>query len=616
MDDEQTPTAPVAVLAVEEARAAVTGLLTAPLWALSDAQVRDVTKSSFRVLQSAQATFLRAVAELDERPGAVAGARAGQTAKTFLVHRLHRRIGQAAADVTAARAVRTQPDSGDEGPVAGHDFAAGGPDPLDHPRRLPRFGAALAAGDVSREHLDVAVRALRRIPTRLLTEPLPTEGDDRQMTGRDVVEERLLEWSQQFRPDQTQRLAVRLLAVLDPDGSDRHDPDSHTRRHLTAVADSTGMVGVHGWISAVPGAMLIALLDHYSAPFPARTETAEDGTVVTITDTRSAGQRRADAFTRIIYDAAAGVLPLTPIGASNCVTEDPGSDEPNPAGDDSHPAGDEPGAASARYGSPKSEALVPAPKTRGGEPPRIVITATLAQIREAFALARAGTHPDAGSDPGTASGSESGTEAWDAWRGIGSRGLGSAGMSGSAGLSGSAECDQLGPIPPWLLARLSCDAVLERVLLAENGAVLSLGRAVRTATGAQRRALAARDGGCAGPGCLIPAKWCDVHHVTAWAESGLTDVDQMVLLCPREHDLVHQGILEVRIVDGVPWVRPPSWLDPLRRWCRNTYWSEARHDADSTGRQLRLALDRPPRDRPPQDRPQKPPRPAPSPGPA
>jgi hypothetical protein len=341
MDDEQTPAAPVAVLAVEEARAAVASLLAAPLWALSDAQVRDVTESSFRVLASAQATFLHAVAELDERPGAVAGARAGQTAKTFLVHRLHRRIGQATADVTAARAVRTQPDSGDEGPVAGHDFAAGGPDPLDHPRRLPRLGAALAAGDVSREHLDVAVRALRRIPTRLLTEPLPGDGDEGQVTGLEVVEERLLEWSGQFRPDQTQRLADRLLAVLDPDGSNRHDPDAHTRRHLTAVADSTGMVGVHGWISAVPGAVLIALLDHYSAPFAARTETAEDGTLVTITDTRSAGQRRADAFTRIIYDAAAGVLPLTPTSPSNCLSKDPGSNDPHPAADEADPVGDD-----------------------------------------------------------------------------------------------------------------------------------------------------------------------------------------------------------------------------------------------------------------------------------
>ena len=46
------------------------------------------------------------------------------------------------------------------------------------------------------------------------------------------------------------------------------------------------------------------------------------------------------------------------------------------------------------------------------------------------------------------------------------------------------------------------------------------GRTTRTATTAQRKALAARDGGCIIPGCRIPAENCQAHHVTDWARGG------------------------------------------------------------------------------------------------
>ena len=59
-------------------------------------------------------------------------------------------------------------------------------------------------------------------------------------------------------------MAKHLLAVLDPDGRDRFDPDAETRRELTLMLDSTGMVGLRGWLTAIPGAMLTALIDHYA----------------------------------------------------------------------------------------------------------------------------------------------------------------------------------------------------------------------------------------------------------------------------------------------------------------------------------------------------------------
>ena len=86
--------------------------------------------------------------------------------------------------------------------------------------------------------------------------------------------------------------------------------------------------------------------------------------------------------------------------------------------------------------------------------------------------------------------------------------------------AGWAECVQTGPIGPGTLGRLSCDAVLTRVLLAPDGGVLNLGRGVRVASLAQRRALAARDRGCVIPGCTATPGMCDAHHVT-WYRNGV-----------------------------------------------------------------------------------------------
>jgi hypothetical protein len=149
-----------------------------------------------------------------------------------------------------------------------------------------------------------------------------------------------------------------------------------------------------------------------------------------------------------------------------------------------------------------------------------------------------------------------------------------------------------------------CDCVLERVLLAPNGAVLNLGRTVRTATPAQRRALHARDGGCVWPGCTIPARWCDVHHVPGWVHGSNTDIGDMALLCGGHHIQVEKGHFKLVMQDGIPYVTPPAWIDPAQRPVRNTYWLD-KQAARDLGRQLALDLGTPldePAPRPPCDR--------------
>ena len=106
-----------------------------------------------------------------------------------------------------------------------------------------------------------------------------------------------------------------------------------------------------------------------------------------------------------------------------------------------------------------------------------------------------------------------------------------------------------------------------------NGVPLAVGRTRRTVTPAQWCALVIRDRGCIFPGCDRPAGWCQAHHVIWWEDFGLTDLDNLVLLCDHHHDSVHHHGWDVEFgADGHPQVIPPAWLDPNRTPRRNHYW--------------------------------------------
>jgi hypothetical protein len=90
------------------------------------------------------------------------------------------------------------------------------------------------------------------------------------------------------------------------------------------------------------------------------------------------------------------------------------------------------------------------------------------------------------------------------------------------------------------LRRLACDADILPTVLGGHGEVLDVGRALRTATAAQRRGLEARDGGCFNFGA--PPARCHAHHVDEWsAHHGFTDIDLLVLACHDCHILMHEG---------------------------------------------------------------------------
>src|SRR5690606_17263768 len=76
---------------------------------------------------------------------------------------------------------------------------------------------------------------------------------------------------------------------------------------------------------------------------------------------------------------------------------------------------------------------------------------------------------------------------------------------------------QDGPLLPLSeLGRVLCDSSIARLVIAADSDPLDLGRSQRVFTPAQRRAVIARDGGCAWEGCAMPARYCEVHHLDWW----------------------------------------------------------------------------------------------------
>ncbi|MCX6492688.1 MAG: DUF222 domain-containing protein, partial [Rhodococcus sp.] len=124
----------------------------------------------------------------------------------------------------------------------------------------------------------------------------------------------------------------------------------------------------------------------------------------------------------------------------------------------------------------------------------------------------------------------------------------------------------MGPLSRNTSRQLACDCLLTAIVMDENGNPLNLARTARTVTAKQKRALTARDHGCAFPGCGKPAAWTEGHHIWHWTDGGPTDMNNLVLLCGFHHRLIHHSDWEVFIgSDQHPWFVPPATVDPYRQ---------------------------------------------------
>jgi hypothetical protein len=114
--------------------------------------------------------------------------------------------------------------------------------------------------------------------------------------------------------------------------------------------------------------------------------------------------------------------------------------------------------------------------------------------------------------------------------------------------AGRCELEQGPSIAAETARRLGCDASVVRILEDAQGEPLDVGRKTRTIPPAIRRALISRDKGCRFPGCAFK-RYVDGHHVRHWADGGETKLSNLVTLCRFHHRLVHEGGIEIRVLD-------------------------------------------------------------------
>ena len=124
--------------------------------------------------------------------------------------------------------------------------------------------------------------------------------------------------------------------------------------------------------------------------------------------------------------------------------------------------------------------------------------------------------------------------------------------------TGSGTFAYTGPVTASTIRKIACDADIIPVLLGSEGRILDIGRTTRIFPPHIRKALNARDQGCAFPNCTIPASWCEAHHITYWSRGGPTSTDNGVLLCTHHHHLIHKEQWKIHVKNGIPWFIPAA----------------------------------------------------------
>jgi Domain of unknown function (DUF222) len=104
---------------------------------------------------------------------------------------------------------------------------------------------------------------------------------------------------------------------------------------------------------------------------------------------------------------------------------------------------------------------------------------------------------------------------------------------------GAAALDYGTPLSASEARRWACDAKIIPIVLGGASEPLDVGRAMRTVPLSIRRALIARDRGCAFPGCDRPPEMCQAHHCRHWVDGDDTSMENCVLLCETHHRHVH-----------------------------------------------------------------------------
>ena len=107
------------------------------------------------------------------------------------------------------------------------------------------------------------------------------------------------------------------------------------------------------------------------------------------------------------------------------------------------------------------------------------------------------------------------------------------------GTAAFAEIEGGGHIPDSVLDEHFCNARIVGIVFSDKGVPLWQGHSKRRVTDAQKRALMASYGGCAGCGEAHPVS-IQAHHVDPVSQGGSTDITNLMPLCWSCHQKVHQ----------------------------------------------------------------------------
>lgn len=108
------------------------------------------------------------------------------------------------------------------------------------------------------------------------------------------------------------------------------------------------------------------------------------------------------------------------------------------------------------------------------------------------------------------------------------------------------------------------------VLISKTKGIEAYSDRHRLFTEQQRLAMFARDKGCSYWGCDTALAWTQAHHVTDFARTRRTSVDDGALACTGNHSTFEQMGWRSVMLNGFPHWVPPSWVDPQHRPRRNS----------------------------------------------
>ena len=116
------------------------------------------------------------------------------------------------------------------------------------------------------------------------------------------------------------------------------------------------------------------------------------------------------------------------------------------------------------------------------------------------------------------------------------------------------------PVPAAVARALAAGGTWRRLITDPIvGTVVDVGRTRYRPPAGLADLVRARDRVCTHPGCEVPARGCDLDHITPWASGGTTSLENLTCLCRAHHRLKHTpGWALTRTGDGALIWRTPT----------------------------------------------------------